>query len=434
VWLNLAHVCREWRAVMFGSTSRLDLGITVRPMTPDDIETILSGPWQLFINFYGDLDGEMTDSALWHIRAALKRPDRVRDIFFAGPSEWFDEFFRAANCPLPKLESLVLCSSYDEELKIPDTFLGGPDQSNLHLQYLGLKRVSLTSIYKFLRSTSALTDLDLRIDTSFGTSPETSLLACLQGLPVLYRLVLVISSSLLESPPQPSTLVDIVTLSKLKYLRYIGQSVFLDAIAAGLSAPFLQDLFMDFSDEILSHIVHLPRFINETEKHYHGVDVTLHDEYFSLRLLTESEYTNDNCYNWLSCKFRLVPGLSTKLMRMSGALSTKLTTVEELRISFFWTAAEDDDIPCHRFFLQFPRVKVLHVVGITLNRIARTLLQGHVEHYEHADGRAFFPALEELELGGGSLERLFESELAISNPYISTLRQAGRTFKVYLRL
>jgi len=31
VWIYLTHVCRRWRAVIFASSSRLDLGITIGP-------------------------------------------------------------------------------------------------------------------------------------------------------------------------------------------------------------------------------------------------------------------------------------------------------------------------------------------------------------------------------------------------------------------
>jgi hypothetical protein len=94
---------------MFASTSRfkLDLGITVGPQKPGPIKTILSSPFPIFID-YNCMDGEITGSAFWRLRAALKRPDRVRGITFEGTSAGFDKFFKVTNCPFPVLESLVL--------------------------------------------------------------------------------------------------------------------------------------------------------------------------------------------------------------------------------------------------------------------------------------------------------------------------------------
>jgi F-box-like len=260
VWFKLTHVCRKWRAIMFASTSRLDLGITVGPKKPDHIKTIPSEPFPIFVRYY-DCGRDMTSSALWQLRAALKQQDRVREIYFEGPSDWFDELFRNTNCSFPILESPSFETKFLEDVKIPDTFLGG---SYLHLRHLKLERIFLTSISRFLLSTSALTDLSLRTDTAFGASPETSLLTCLQGMPCLCRLSLSMADSPLEIPSQHSTLKDIVTLSKLTSFHYAGHGVFFDAIVAGLSAPSLRDLNMQFCIEIMSLTVHPLRFINET--------------------------------------------------------------------------------------------------------------------------------------------------------------------------
>jgi hypothetical protein len=191
---------------------------------------------------------------------------------------------------------------------------------------------------------------------------------------------------------------------------------------------------MEFLDQISSPIVHLPRFINEAKKHYHTLHLTLLNGLLRLMVLTQSEFTNDDCHtgSWLRFKY-CAKGLPTEMMRMSDALSTKLTAVEELRISFLGTAAGEDDIPCHRFYRQFSSAKVFRIAGINYNRIARTLLQGHVKH---AEDRAFFPALEEIELGRDefwSRESQNESELAVFDPFISARQEAGRPVKVYFR-
>ena len=97
MWLDLAHVCRRWRAVIFASSSRLDLKITVGPKKPGHIETILrlSSPLPIFIE-YKYLFGDITGSALWRMRAALRhRGDRVRGISFEGSNAGFKKFFRA---------------------------------------------------------------------------------------------------------------------------------------------------------------------------------------------------------------------------------------------------------------------------------------------------------------------------------------------------
>ena len=82
---------------------------------------------------------------------------------------------------------------------IPATFLRGPDLSYLHhLRRLTVKSITLTSIFDFLLSATALTDLTLVIDTPFGPTPETSHLACLQVMPCLLSLDLTLLARLIH--------------------------------------------------------------------------------------------------------------------------------------------------------------------------------------------------------------------------------------------
>jgi hypothetical protein len=426
VWVNLAHVCRRWRAVVFASSSRLDLGITVGHTKPRHIKTILSGPLPIFI-YYRFVYRQLIGSALWRMRAALKHHDRVREINFRGRGEHFDKLFKETNCAFPVLESLVLTSACEREL--PDTFLGGPDLSYLQLRRLQLEHFSLASISRFLLSVTTLTDLSLQIDTALGLSPETFLLVCLKGMHLLRRLDLSIFS---ESPSQHSTPKDIVPLSKLTCFRYRGDVEYLDTLAAGLSAPSLQDVDINFYVLAQLPIAHLSRFIDEIEEHYHAVHVTFQKWGFRLSLLTQSE-----CINHCKPHFNLGADLSDppiSIIGMSRSLPTRLTTVEELRVTFdkadadFW----EDFIPWRRFLQQFPGVKVLRTEGANNYHIARTLLQDNEEPDGDLD---FLPSLEEIELGTNSSltpESQHGPELAAFEPFISVRQQAGRPVRVFL--
>ena len=448
VWFNLAHVCRKWRAVMFASPFRLDLGVVVGPIKPDDIETILSGPLPIFIEFK-KMSGVLTSSALWRMRAVLEQRDRVRRISFEGKRAWMDEFFSATNCTFPILDSVVLCSlegvtyssRYNGDLELPDTFLGGPDLSDLHLRRLKLERVSLTSISRFLSSTSALTDLSLQIDTVFGTSRETSLLACLQGMPRLCRLDLsiTITTDLLTSPPSHLSPQDIVPLSNLTCFHYAGHCAFLEALVTGLSAPYLREIRMEFRD-VSSPIVHLPRFINETEERFHAVHVTFHQRVFHLSLQTQSEFMDCHC-NTQTRSSRIPSWSPESVTRLCDALSAKLPAVEELRVTFgFAMMAAEDYLLWRRFYGQFPGVKVFRidgalsikswVVNADYNFLAPTFLR---DDEGPAAALAFLPALEEVQLGQGmrlTPQSQSEGKLEVFRPFISARQQAGRPVRI----
>jgi hypothetical protein len=426
VWIDLAQVCRKWRAVLFASYSRLDLGATMGPMRPLHIKTILSGPLPIFID-YRLKTREITGSPHWRLRNTLKHRDRVREIAFQGCSSTdFDKFFKETNCAFPALESIYLRFPMDYGQKLPDTFLGGPDRSYLHLRSLKLERVSLASISEVLLSATALTDLSLQIDTVFGSSPETSLLTCLNGMPCLRHLSLYTSYIFLDFPLQPSTPKDIVPLSKLTSFRYVGHIVYLEALVAGLSTPSLRSVDIEFPIE--PPIVHVPRFINEIEEHYHAVHVNLHKWLFRFTLLTNAECIVD-------CKprFKRESPYPELLMEMAGALSTRLSTVEELRVTFDGADAIvwENFIPWRRFLLQFPGVKTLRTEGADNCCFARILLQ---DHEWPDDVLTSLPALEEIQLGESLPESQRGPELAAFEPLVSVRQQAGRPVKVFFDL
>jgi hypothetical protein len=200
----------------------------------------------------------------------------------------------------------------------------------------------------------------------------------------------------------------------------------LEALVAGLSAPSLLDVEIGFLDLNLRTIVQLPRFINEIEEHYHTFYLIIGiGNIFRFSLLTKSEYMNH-------CKprFNLGPILRCSpesIMLLSAALSTKLATVEVLRVTF----ENENLVPWRRFYQQFPSVKALRTVDTNNACIARTLLQGH----EDPDGDLpFLPSLEEIGLGKNPLlthESEHGRELAAFQPFISARQQAGHPVTVF---
>lgn len=447
MWIDLAHVCRKWRAVTFASATRLDLGITVGPTKPAHIKTILSGPFPIHLDYeFVPEDGNITRSSIWRMRTVLRLRDRVRGIAFAGGASKaslgnLNKFFKATNCSFPVLESLVLRFSAGYERSIPETFLRGPDLSDLRLRRLELIGVSFPSISKFLLSAASPSLTDLLID--FKSSTGTSLLACLKGMSRLRSLSLFIPSSPYSSSqnpsPQPATRVKgVALLSKLTRFCYVGSSVFLNALAAGLSAPSLRDVNIEFRDYTIpsrSLVVHLPRFFNEIEEHYHAVHVAILEEVGMLKwvhrlsLLTQPEYIGH-------CKPRFELGpysghSSESITRLIDTLSTRLTTVEALRISFDSTVVQSTTrIPWRRLYQQFPGVKTLHAEGTnSTHSIVRTLL--HQVPGEPND-LPLLPSLEEIDLGTAPVyESQRKSQLAVLQPFVHVRQKAGCPVKVF---
>ena len=331
MWLNLAHVCRRWGAVMFASCFRLDLNVTVGPIKPGHIETILSGPLPISIRFWF---GDVTSSTLWRMRAALRHRDRVREISFASSRINLEEFLSATNHHFPALESLELCSLHNHRLDIPATFLGGPDRPDLRLRCLKLYGVSLSSASAagLLLSATALTILTLDLTskaTGFDLSLGPFLLARLRDMACLHDLYLVTPEHLQDSQPQHSTPKDIVPLLKLTYSYYLGSSIFLNSFMPGLSTPSLQDALFSLN-VIRVPFLYLSRVIDDVREDFRSASVT-----FNIGQICPSFWTYsgkiDRFKPFFDFDLEFLPETNKTII---STPSTKFAMVEELALKF----------------------------------------------------------------------------------------------------
>ena len=177
-WRILAHVCRKWRHVIFGSPHRLDLRLVCSDRTPLRQMLDLWPPLPIILihNF------ARSRSSGDNVIAALERNDRVCQITLKLDQQW-EKVLDAMQEPFPALLHLSLSSDIEVAPLVPASFMGG---SAPRLQYLRLERVSMPGLPKLLLSTTDLVRLNLlRIPHSGYISPE-AIVTCLstrcQGL------------------------------------------------------------------------------------------------------------------------------------------------------------------------------------------------------------------------------------------------------------
>jgi hypothetical protein len=431
VWLDLAHVCRRWRAVMFASSSRLDLTITVGPQKPGHIKTILSSPLPISID-YRCWFVEITGSALWRMRAALRHRDRVREIFFEGRGVSFGNFIRATNYDFPTLESLSLRSPHGHEPDIPATFLRGPDQSDLRLRRLTLFRASLASVSGLLLAATALTDLTLDVCSYaavFDSSQGSFLLACLQGMQCLRSIVLTTPNDPRDSQSQHSNPKDIVPLSKLTRFHYSGSTIFLNNFMSRLSAPSLQDA--SFVHCIRFPLLYLSRVIDDVTEEFRSVSVTFGIENFRI-----SSSTHSGKIDYFKPSFRFnVNCFPDSIKSINSTPSKKLAMAEELALIFPSSNITQWErvFSLREFLRQFHNVRVLRV-----NPFVREV--GLYLQQDDGDGETTLPVLEEIELSISHLAGYSDEEyqrraaeaLAAFDSFVSVRERAGRPVKVFL--
>ena len=256
MWFNLAHVCRKWRAVMFGSSTRLDLGITVGPENSDDIKSILSSPLPSLADY--TTHGDIARKALSRLCTTLEHHHyRAREIF-RGTSAGFDKFFGVTNHPFPMLESRSLFHKFACEVKFQTPFLG--DLSDLH----HLRRLRLEPFFPhsypdlFHPQRLSLTSSFENRYIHWPMARNVPRLFAGHDLPAPSRSSH--KSPALFSPSLPEHIVH----SSLS--ATLVQSEFLNAPAAGFSAPSLRDVgILFFGHTFVSHRCTprgLPRVIN----------------------------------------------------------------------------------------------------------------------------------------------------------------------------
>ncbi len=271
IWFNLSRVCKIWRAIVFASSSRLDVCLYLKPKNATHMKTLMS-----------------TDALIPIVR--------------------------------------------NQVLKFPATFLKG---TNLHLRLRSLKLhpISLTSISQLLLSATALTNLSLEIDGHREVPDLLHLLSQLKGMPYLRRLYLgiICFTDYLGPLTEPK---ERFPLAELTSFHYSGYSTFLDILTMGFEAPSLQDvnIFLHDWTPTLPPIPHLPQFINDIEEHYRAVQVVLRKKYIdfsfsegvghhSLRFRFHSSLSPDlNIQDWM--------------MEITSMLSSKLSTTKKL-VSIF---------------------------------------------------------------------------------------------------
>jgi hypothetical protein len=442
-WFNLAHVCRRWRSVVFASSSRLDLNVIVGPEKPNHIKTILSGHLPIlidYLHFHQQGQGDITDSALWRMRAVLRHRDRVRGIsisFRGGRDDdhWhviFEKFMKATSYYFPALDNLVLSFPSDPQVGIPATFLRGPDQLHLPLRRLRLDGVSFGSVSGLLLSATALTDLTLNVaynaaglDSSQGVG--SFLVACLQSMKSLRSLDLYLTTGgdlrLISQHPTPK---DIVPLLKLTRFHYSGPTMSLNTLMSGISAPSLK--YTRFILYNRTPLLHFSRLIDDVTEEFRSVSVAFDVDHF--RLLSS---THSGKIDHFNPSFRFHVNCSPDSIKSINATpSTKLAMAQELAliIASRNLTRQEDVFSLGEFLRQFRSVRVLR-----LNQF----MQEVGLYLQQDNGEAMLPQLEEIELitcltgyTDQDYQRRVAQALAAFEPFVSARERAGRIVKVYL--
>jgi hypothetical protein len=261
-WHTLVHVCRRWRNVVFASPRRLhlhllcsDTSLRSRIMSVRDMLDI----WPelpIVIEGVGGVE---------NVIAALELNDRVSQITFVDvSSSALERVVAVMQDPFPALTYLWLWSTDRMALVISDSFLGG---SAPRLQYLRLESILFPALPKLLSSATDLVDLHLFCIPHSGYISPSAMVTCLSTLTRLESLVLGFKSPR-SRPDRSSRLLPRRTrtiLPALTYLRFKGVTEYLEDLVTQIDAPLLKDVTIRFFNQLIFHILQLPKFLCRTE-------------------------------------------------------------------------------------------------------------------------------------------------------------------------
>ncbi|KAI0253959.1 hypothetical protein BJV78DRAFT_142168 [Lactifluus subvellereus] len=432
-WFKLAHVCRKWRCVVLKSSSRLHLRLlfTSRRPPPRAIMLTRLPPLPIIIDYSG---ATITQTLKNHAAATLTHPNypnRVCGITI-GSRLVLGMDYGAMNRPFPILESFKLLNEHVFGFWVPTPIFKGsaPSLRRLHLQ-----KVLFASVSQLLSSTPCLVELDLDIDTIVSLSPAASLLTHLQGMPCLRHLQLRVVRPPFHPtsiPVFPMRAADVVPLLRLTHFQFFGSTAHFEALAAGLAAPFLQDLEIELHDDSPT-FPHLSRFIGDVEGLFLAVRVDVASIAPQISMLTHSHSIDEP-------PRRIAIQNGVWSVQIGTAFGAKLTTAEQLFLERGSTSYREreswfheDPIAWRGFFKQFHNVKILRVGRGLLPDVARFLLLNSGQ-----PPLLLLPALEEIELCSVALDISWsisdierEEALSTLDLFVAARQRVGRPVRIF---
>ena len=261
-WQSLAHVCRRWRSVVFGSPRRLDLKLYCTPETPAKDRLDVWPALPLII------EGNTVLSSS-NIIAALEQNDRVFHIHLRLTGrELLEQVLAPMQVPFPELTDLLLFSeskpSNDEAPPvIPDSFLGG---SAPRLRVIYLYGIPFPGLPKLLLSATHLTQLNLNhIPHSGYISPQAivtplSMLSSLRKLFLLFQSPQSRPDRESQTLPPPKRFI----LPALHTFYFKGATEYLEELMTRIDTPQLEQIYITFFNQIDFDCPRLAQFINRT--------------------------------------------------------------------------------------------------------------------------------------------------------------------------
>jgi hypothetical protein len=264
-WQLLAHVCRRWRSLVFGSPRRLSLRLFCSPKTPARDTLDVWPPLPLYIWCRIGYPMERVDNII----AVLERSDRVVEIHIQPvSSSQLESFSAAMQEPFPELKRLEFRledKSRETVSVLPDSFLGGFAP---RLRFLSFKCIPFPGLPKLILSATHLVELHLRDIPHSGYIPPDAMVTALSTLTSLKTLTLNFQSPRSCPDRAGRRLLPLtrLVLPVLESFWFKGVNEYWDDLMARIDAPLLDILEITFFNQILFDTPQFMQFISRTPR------------------------------------------------------------------------------------------------------------------------------------------------------------------------
>jgi hypothetical protein len=370
-WFRLAHVCRNWRQIIFASPLGLRLRLHCTYGTPV-LKNLDDWPqFPLVLNYGGfPMLPPPSPEDEDNIMAALKHSHRVSSISLTVSSSLLSKLSTSSE-PLLELEELVLLSQDNVQLTFPISFWWGHRLRTLHST-----RIAFPSLPELLLPSQNLVDLQLdEIPRAGYFSPEAFANA-LCGMTQLETLSLHFLSLparrfYLSFPPPPG---DRVVLPALTSFTYRGVSKYLDSLVARIDAPRLGDVDITFFSQPTLDALQLGLFICRIEMPKSPLRADILSSGDAIFITFTSPWAHTRLRLQISC--RQLDWQLSSISQLCDHFSTFLHSVEDLGIKTTGLSSMPDDVDDEqwlRLIRVFDSLKDFRVAGDLATDILRAL-------------------------------------------------------------
>ena len=378
-WYKLAHVCQRWRNVVLCSAAYLGVSLVCTNGTPVADMLEHSPPLPLVIDYTDEKsDDDFTPEDEEGVILALKQYDRVRRVRLRMSATNLQKLIVAMDVEYPILENLIIGRGIEDltsVLMFPET-LQAP-----HLRHLALAGFALPIGSRLLTTAVDLITLCLAmLHPSTYFHPNT-LLQWLSFMPQLETLMIGFEFPVPNRDIEGQlTHMPITTLNILPNLRsfiFKGVGNYLEALVHPITTPPLENVQLEFFNQLRFSIPGLLRFINSTNLTFKTAKVEFFNKevYVNVFPYEEAEkYAFSIIVN--CCHFDWQVSSSAQISDSLGPMFSaveRLTLEHEVHNLSSEEHSEADRAEWRRLLNLFRNVKTLHVAEGLVEELTRCL-------------------------------------------------------------